>query len=105
MIVYAIVDVRSSPDHPLGDAVETFVRREDAERFIEEVRDDEPDLASCLLRIELLRFWLSPRIGASRERRFSDGGPGGGAESRRRRGRTTRFTAAPRGVRAPWLEA
>ena len=31
--------------------VETFVRREDAERFIEEVRGDEPELASYL-RIE-----------------------------------------------------
>jgi len=51
MIVYAIIDLRSSPDHPLGDAVETFVRREDAERFIEEVRGDDPDLASYL-RIE-----------------------------------------------------
>jgi hypothetical protein len=38
LIVYAVIDLRSSPDHPLGDAVETFVRREDAERFIDEVR-------------------------------------------------------------------
>jgi len=38
LIVYAIVDVRSSPDHPLGDALETFIRREDAERVIAEVR-------------------------------------------------------------------
>jgi hypothetical protein len=51
VIVYAIIDLRSSPDHPLGDAVETFLRREDAERFIEEVRGDDPDLASHL-RIE-----------------------------------------------------
>ena len=51
MIVYAIIDLRSSPDHPLGDAVEIFVCREDAERFIEEVRGDDPDLAS-FLRIE-----------------------------------------------------
>jgi hypothetical protein len=33
--VYVIIDVRSSPDHPLGDAIETFIRREDADRFIE----------------------------------------------------------------------
>ena len=46
MLVYAIIDVRSSPDHPLGDAVETFVRREDAERFVAEVRGDDPELAS-----------------------------------------------------------
>jgi hypothetical protein len=39
------------PDHPLGDAVETFIRREDAERFVEEVRGDDPELASYL-RIE-----------------------------------------------------
>jgi len=45
------VDIRSSSDHPLGDAVDTFVRHEDAERFIEEVRDDEPELAGHL-RIE-----------------------------------------------------
>jgi hypothetical protein len=32
----------------LGDAVETFIRREDAERFIEKVRGDEPDLARRL---------------------------------------------------------
>jgi len=51
LIVYAIVDLRSSPNHPLGDAVETFVRREDAELFIEEVRRDDPELARHL-RIE-----------------------------------------------------
>jgi hypothetical protein len=37
--------------HPLGEAAETFIRREDAERFIEEVRGDDSDLASHL-RIE-----------------------------------------------------
>ncbi len=42
---------RSSSDPPLGDAVDTFIRREDAERFIEEVCGDEPELASYL-RIE-----------------------------------------------------
>ena len=51
MIVYAVVDDALSPDFPLGDAVETFMRREDAERFIEEVRGDEPELAAKL-RIE-----------------------------------------------------
>ena len=49
--VYAIVDLRSSSTHPLGQAVETFVRREDAARFIEEVRSDEPEMAAKL-RIE-----------------------------------------------------
>ena len=37
MIVYAVVDDALSPDFPLGDAIETFIRREDAERFVEEV--------------------------------------------------------------------
>ena len=38
-------------NNPLGDAVDTFVRREDAERFIEDVRRDDPELARHL-RIE-----------------------------------------------------
>jgi len=46
-----IVQRRSTPGHPLGGAIDTFVRREDAERFIEEVRGDDPKLASYL-RIE-----------------------------------------------------
>jgi hypothetical protein len=50
VIVCAIIDVRSSPDHPLGDAIDTFIRREDAEGFVE-VRGDDPELASYL-RIE-----------------------------------------------------
>ena len=48
VLVYAIIDLRSSPDHPLGDAIETFVRREHAKRFVDEVRGDDPDLASYL---------------------------------------------------------
>jgi hypothetical protein len=39
------------PDFPLGVELEVFVRREDAERFIEEVRGDEHQLAASL-RIE-----------------------------------------------------
>ena len=31
-----------------GDGIETFIRREDAERFIEEVHGDDPELASYL---------------------------------------------------------
>jgi hypothetical protein len=46
LTVYAIIDVRSSPNHPLSDAIETFIRREDAERFIEEVRGDDAERAS-----------------------------------------------------------
>jgi hypothetical protein len=49
--VYAVVDEALSPDFPLGDAVETFIRLEDAERFIEEVRGDDPEVAAKL-RIE-----------------------------------------------------
>ena len=51
MIVYAVVDDVLSPDFPLGDALGVFVRREDAERFIEEVRGDDPEMAAKL-RIE-----------------------------------------------------
>ena len=46
-----VVDDALSPDFPLGVEPEVFVRREDAERFIEEVRGDDPKLASNL-RIE-----------------------------------------------------
>ena len=56
VIVYAVIDLRSSPDHPLGDAVETFLRSEDAERFITEVRGDDPHLARYL-RIEERESW------------------------------------------------
>jgi hypothetical protein len=45
VIVYAIRDLTSRHDHPFGEAVDVFVRREDADRFIEEVRGDEPELA------------------------------------------------------------
>ena len=51
MDVYAVVDDALSPEFRLGDAIETFIRREDAERFIEEIRGDDPEFASTL-RIE-----------------------------------------------------
>lgn len=38
MRVYAFVDSQLSRDFPLGDALDVYVRREDAERYIEEVR-------------------------------------------------------------------
>ena len=44
--VFGIVDDSLSPGFRLGDALETFIRREDAERFIEEVHGDDPQLAS-----------------------------------------------------------
>jgi hypothetical protein len=46
------VDVNNSLSRNLlGDSIEVFIRREDAERFIAEVRGDEPELAAQL-RIE-----------------------------------------------------
>ena len=47
----APVDDSLPPTFPLGDAVEVYIRREVAERFIEEVRGNEPELAERL-RIE-----------------------------------------------------
>lgn len=37
VLVYAVVDDALSPKFPLGEALEVFVRRVDAERFVEEV--------------------------------------------------------------------
>jgi hypothetical protein len=51
MRVYVVLDLRNGSDHPLGDAIETFVRLEDAEWFIEEVMRDDPKLVTNL-RIE-----------------------------------------------------
>ena len=51
VLFYAIVDDRSSPGHPLGDALEVCVRLEDAEQFLADVRQDDPALADHL-RIE-----------------------------------------------------
>jgi hypothetical protein len=48
--VYAVVD-DSLSRHLLGESIDVFVRREDAERFIEEIRGDDPELAKPL-RIE-----------------------------------------------------
>jgi hypothetical protein len=47
VLVYAVVD-DSLSRHLLGDSLDVYVRREDAERFIEEVRGDEPELANDL---------------------------------------------------------
>jgi hypothetical protein len=71
VIVYAVIDDALSPDFPLGDAVETLIRREDSERFIEEVRGDDPELAAKL-RIEEravdLEQLLSDQLNSSSER-------------------------------------
>jgi len=48
VLVHVVVDLRPSSDHPLGDAVEVFVRREDAQHFIDDVRGDCPELATYL---------------------------------------------------------
>jgi hypothetical protein len=40
VLVYAVVSA-AAPE----EAVDVFIRPEDAERFVEEVRDDEPELA------------------------------------------------------------
>jgi hypothetical protein len=47
VIVYAVVD-DSLTRHLLGDSIDVFVRRQDAERFIEEIRGDDPELAKAL---------------------------------------------------------
>jgi hypothetical protein len=51
VVIHAVVDDALSPDFPLGDSLEVFIRRADAERFIEEVRGDAPEVAAKL-RIE-----------------------------------------------------
>lgn len=48
---------------PLGDALEVFIRREDAERFIEEVRAGDPEAVEKL-RIEE-RELEAPRLSPS----------------------------------------
>jgi hypothetical protein len=48
VIVYAVIDDALSPDFPLGDSLEVLIRREDAERFIAEVRGDDPAMAAKL---------------------------------------------------------
>ena len=51
VLVYAIVDDALSPEFALGDSLEVFIRSEDAERFVEEVHGDDPEMAAKL-RIE-----------------------------------------------------
>jgi hypothetical protein len=46
MIVYTVVDDALSLDSLLGDSLEVFIRREDAERFVEKVRGDDPEVAA-----------------------------------------------------------
>ena len=51
-VAHVIRDERCSLDHSLGDAIEVLIRREDAERFLGEVRKDDPELARHLRIIE-----------------------------------------------------
>jgi hypothetical protein len=46
LIVYSVDFGSTSANYPFGR--ETFARREDAERFLEELRRDQPELASAL---------------------------------------------------------
>jgi hypothetical protein len=50
VLVYAVVSEMLSSSTQLGEVVETFVRREDAERFVEEVPRDDSELAAHLRR-------------------------------------------------------
>jgi hypothetical protein len=52
VVVYVIRDERCSLDHPLGDAIEVLIRREDAEQFLDEGRRDDPELARHLRIVE-----------------------------------------------------
>ena len=67
--VYAVVDLRSRSDDPLAGALETFMDRADAERFIEATRRDDPQLATHLriaereLETRLLGAGVSRRVG------------------------------------------
>ena len=51
VIVYTVVDDALSPNFPLGVELQVFIQREDAERFVDEVRGDDPEVAAEL-RIE-----------------------------------------------------
>ena len=52
MRVYAIVNVTTRSDHSLGEALDEFLHRDDAERFVEDVRASEPELADELRIVE-----------------------------------------------------
>jgi hypothetical protein len=61
VLVYAVVD-DSLSRHLLGDSIDVFVRREAAERFIDDVRGDDPELAKPL-RIEERELEVGGRNG------------------------------------------
>jgi hypothetical protein len=45
MLVFEVIDRSLSETSPLGDALDVCIRREDAARFIEDVRKDDPKVA------------------------------------------------------------
>ena len=69
MIVYVVIDDALSPDFPLGVELEVFIRRENADRFIAEVRGDDPELARHL-RMEERQF---EALGETRSPHLSSG--------------------------------
>ena len=98
VIVYVIHDERCSFDHPFGDAIEVLIRREDAERFLSDVRKDEPELARHLRIVERELDAGSFNQRCRRRRRPSPGlrpawGPG--VSRRRTTGLAARRKAAP----------
>ena len=46
--VYAVLDLRRTANDAVGGTVETFVRREDAERFVASIRKQDPSYAAYL---------------------------------------------------------
>lgn len=62
MVVYAVIDGNSS----LGDSsVEVFVDRDEAERFVEEVREEDPERAAHLSIVERDSDELTEEISAA----------------------------------------
>jgi hypothetical protein len=51
--VYAIRDLTSSGSHPLGGFIDVFLRRDDAERLVDNVRRDDRALADALQIVEV----------------------------------------------------
>ena len=47
-VLYAVIDDSLSPTSPVADSVDLFVRQEEAERFSEEVRGDDHEIATKL---------------------------------------------------------
>jgi hypothetical protein len=100
LIVYAVVDDALSPDFPLGDALEVFVCREDAERFVEKIRGDDPELASYL-RIEEREILQPADRGAGARGGWEKLAPGQAAGTASRALVVNLACRPPRGLAAP----